>query len=275
MRARRTCVVATTLATAATLMGVMQPAAQAAPTELFFSEYIEGSSNNKALEIFNGTGAPVDLAAGGYQIRDVLQRHRRPPALTISLTGTVANGDVYVVAQAAANAAILAQADQTTRPGWFNGDDAVVLRKAAGATDRRLDRPGRRRPRHRVGHRPDQHHRQHPAPQGDHRSGRHRCRRRVRPGREWDGFATDTFDGLGAHALTGGDQPAALTCGGPADHVGRYQPPPAPSPPPTPTTRSSTWPSPTSTPPRRPARSPAPPSPPPRPTAARRAPTSR
>ncbi len=57
MRAHRIVVVATTLATAATLMGVTQPAAHAAPTELFFSEYIEGSSNNKALEIYNGTGA--------------------------------------------------------------------------------------------------------------------------------------------------------------------------------------------------------------------------
>src|SRR3712207_4430726 len=36
----------------------VQPRA-AAPATLFFSEYIEGSSNNKALEIFNGTGAPV------------------------------------------------------------------------------------------------------------------------------------------------------------------------------------------------------------------------
>ncbi|HEX8779742.1 MAG TPA: hypothetical protein VF728_01050, partial [Nocardioides sp.] len=36
--------------------------ASAAPTELFFSEYIEGSSNNKALEIYNGTGAAVNLA---------------------------------------------------------------------------------------------------------------------------------------------------------------------------------------------------------------------
>ena len=35
----------------------------APPTELFFSEYIEGSSINKALEIYNGTGAAVDLAA--------------------------------------------------------------------------------------------------------------------------------------------------------------------------------------------------------------------
>ena len=42
--------------------------ASAAPSELFFSEYIEGSSNNKALELFNGTGAPVNLATGGYQV---------------------------------------------------------------------------------------------------------------------------------------------------------------------------------------------------------------
>ncbi|MGH3040277.1 MAG: hypothetical protein ACRDNG_00790, partial [Gaiellaceae bacterium] len=40
--------------------------ARAAPTELFFSEYIEGTSNNKALEIYNGTGAPYVLAAIGY-----------------------------------------------------------------------------------------------------------------------------------------------------------------------------------------------------------------
>ena len=33
----------------------------AAPSDLFISEYIEGSSVNKALEIFNGTGADVDL----------------------------------------------------------------------------------------------------------------------------------------------------------------------------------------------------------------------
>ena len=37
-------------------------------------------------------------------------------------------------------------------------------------------------------------------------------------GVQWTGFATDTFDGLGAHTVDGGgpvDQPAALTCGGP------------------------------------------------------------
>jgi predicted extracellular nuclease len=33
------------------------------------------------------------------------------------------------------------------------------------------------------------------------------------PAAEWTGFATDTFDGLGSHALDGADQPASLTCG--------------------------------------------------------------
>ena len=39
---------------------------QADAPDLFISEYIEGSSFNKAIEIYNGTGASVDLAAGGY-----------------------------------------------------------------------------------------------------------------------------------------------------------------------------------------------------------------
>ena len=47
-------------------LGVTAEAAP--PTELFMSEYIEGSSFNKAIEIYNGTGAPVDLEAGGYTL---------------------------------------------------------------------------------------------------------------------------------------------------------------------------------------------------------------
>ena len=52
-----------TLAVAMTVLGGAS-VARGAPTDVFFSEYIEGSSNNKALEIYNGTGAPVNLAAG-------------------------------------------------------------------------------------------------------------------------------------------------------------------------------------------------------------------
>ena len=95
-------------------------------TELFISEYIEGSSNNKAIEIFNGTGAPVDLAAGGY----VLRRYDNGSSsigATIGLTGTVASMDVFVVANPSANATILAQADATSGSMTHNGNDAIAL----------------------------------------------------------------------------------------------------------------------------------------------------
>ena len=108
--------------------------AAAVPTELFFSEYIEGTSNNKALEIFNGTGAAVNLAAGLYNVQ-MFFNGSATAGLTINLTGAVASGDVYVLAQSSANALILAQADQTNGGGFFNGDDAVVLRRGTTIID--------------------------------------------------------------------------------------------------------------------------------------------
>jgi len=110
------------------------PAAAAGPADLFFSEYIEGTSNNKALEIFNGTGAPIDLATGNYNV-EVYFNGSGSAGLTIALLGTVLQGDVFVLAQSSANATILAQADQTNGAGWFNGDDAVVLRKGGTVLD--------------------------------------------------------------------------------------------------------------------------------------------
>lgn len=110
-----------------------QPVRAATPTELFFSEYIEGSSNNKALEIYNGTGSAINLGTGGYSI--FMSFNGGTSTFTISLTGTIANGDVYVVAPTNANATILAAADQTAGTAWFNGDDAVLLRKGATVID--------------------------------------------------------------------------------------------------------------------------------------------
>jgi predicted extracellular nuclease len=112
----------------------LAPAAAQAPTELFFSEYIEGSSLNKAVEIYNGTGAAVDLAAGGYQVV-IFSNGSTSVGVTITLTGTVADGDVYVVADDGADAAILAVTDQTTTSSLWNGNDAVVLRKAGVVID--------------------------------------------------------------------------------------------------------------------------------------------
>ncbi|HET8778130.1 MAG TPA: lamin tail domain-containing protein [Candidatus Limnocylindria bacterium] len=203
------------VASLALLLGAVLPfaapsATRAAPTDLFFSEYIEGSSNNKALEIYNGTGAPVNLAAAGYSVQ-MFFNGSSTAGLTINLTGSVGGGDVYVVAQASADADILAQADQTNSAGWFNGDDAVALVKAGTI----LDVIGQ------IGSDPgtqwgsgltstaDNTLRRKAAIEAGDQNGADA----FDPATQWDGFATDTFDGLGVH----GDGPTNPAGTGTAD----------------------------------------------------------
>ena len=94
-------------------------------TNLFFSEYIEGSSNNKALEIFNGTGATVDLS--GYTVKIGSNGGTWHATNILHMTGTLPNNSVYVIANAAAAPAILNVADVTSTVTYFNGNDAVAL----------------------------------------------------------------------------------------------------------------------------------------------------
>ncbi|MDZ4182263.1 MAG: endonuclease [Candidatus Cloacimonadaceae bacterium] len=97
-------------------------------TDLFFSEYIEGSSNNKALEIFNGTGNTIDLSL--YKV-ELYSNGASTPNNTETLTGTLAHGAVYVIANSAAAQEILNLADITSSVTFFNGDDALAIRKVA------------------------------------------------------------------------------------------------------------------------------------------------
>ena len=177
------------------LLALPSPAL-AQSTELFFSEYIEGSSNNKALEIFNGTGAAVDLGAGGYSVQMFFNGNANA-GLTINLSGTVAPGDVFVLAQANASAAILAVADQTNGSGWFNGDDAVVLRKGSTIVDAigqiGLD-PGTEWGSGLTSTADNTLRRQMSVGSGDPNGAD-----AFDPSVEWNGFAIDTFAGLGCH----------------------------------------------------------------------------
>lgn len=176
--------------------------AQAAtPMELFFSEYIEGSSNNKALEIYNGTGAAINLSTGGYNVQ-MFFNGSASAGLTINLTGTVADGDVFVLAQSAANAAILAQADQTNGAGWFNGDDAVVLRKGTTVIDSLGQAgfdPGTELGTGLISTENNTLRRKDTVCAGDAKS-----TDVFDPSLEWDGYTTDTFDGLGSHSVNCG-----------------------------------------------------------------------
>ncbi|MDX1909658.1 MAG: lamin tail domain-containing protein [Bacteroidia bacterium] len=92
-------------------------------TNLFFSEYLEGSSNNKALEIYNPTGNAVDLSR--YQVRRFNNGGLTPAVFRLS--GVLAPDAVYVIGNPSAIAAILGVSDTTGDATFFNGDDAVAL----------------------------------------------------------------------------------------------------------------------------------------------------
>ncbi len=97
-------------------------------TDLFISEYIEGTSNNKAIEIYNGTVSAINLAANEYKL-EFYFNGSSSVGTTINLTGTVASEDVFIVANSLADTAILNKADQTSVSDFYNGNDAIVLKK--------------------------------------------------------------------------------------------------------------------------------------------------
>lgn len=97
------------------------PGAQA---ELLISEYIEGSSNNKALEFYNAGDST--LALDGHRV-EFFFNGATASGLGIALTGSLAPGEVHLLVHGLAAPALLALADQRNEDGWFNGDDAVVL----------------------------------------------------------------------------------------------------------------------------------------------------
>lgn len=112
------------------LEGTATPPAGNFASELFFSEYIEGSGSNKVIEIFNGTGAAVDLS--DYQFENWYNGLLTP--FIVPLSGTLAHGDVYVLANPSSIPEILALADDTSGNVSFNGDDALALRKISTDT---------------------------------------------------------------------------------------------------------------------------------------------
>lgn len=167
----------------------------AVENDLFFSEYIEGSSNNKAIEIYNGTGAEVNLA--DYSVMLYSNGSLTVTNKTV-LTGTLLAGDVYVIYNSSASDSIKLVGDLTSTITYFNGDDALELRHG----DVIIDVFGK------VGERP--------IPcwtEGDLKTLDKTLVRKstINQGNttfslsEWDQYDIDTFTNLGAHTLTGGD----------------------------------------------------------------------
>ena len=97
---------------------------------LFFSEYAEGSSNNKYVEIYNPSSTTVNL--NNYQIKgtnngtawgDNGERE-------LALGGTLAANSVYIICTDAADPTIIAKANLALpyeSPVHYNGNDAIAI----------------------------------------------------------------------------------------------------------------------------------------------------
>ena len=99
-------------------------------TDLLFSEYIEGSSNNKALEIANNTGSSVSMSI--YTIKK--QTNGAGSWSTgLALSGTLSSGSKYVIVNSSISSTCFltsaANISTTATELTFNGNDAVGLFK--------------------------------------------------------------------------------------------------------------------------------------------------
>ncbi len=115
-------------------------------TDLFISEYVEGSGNNKAIELYNPTNNAIDLST--YQLVRYSNGGYEPHA--VGLTGTIDPKSTFVVVldkrdpngtgfEQPIDSALMEKADiflcpvyEVNRMMYFNGNDAVTLEKTTG-----------------------------------------------------------------------------------------------------------------------------------------------
>lgn len=101
--------------------------------DLLISEYVEGTGFNKAIELYNGTGATLDLS--GYSV-EMYANGASAPTNKLELSGMLEDGKTYVIVHNQASVDLKAKADMEIGSVTnFNGDDAIVLKKGSVEID--------------------------------------------------------------------------------------------------------------------------------------------
>ncbi|MGD9875080.1 MAG: lamin tail domain-containing protein [Kiritimatiellia bacterium] len=100
---------------------------------LFISQYYEGNSNDKWIELYNAGSSAIDLSTGAYRIGLWANTAREgwktgtAPGSSIALSGTIAAGETWLVRNSSATNPAYATADLSSGSLTFNGDDSVAL----------------------------------------------------------------------------------------------------------------------------------------------------
>ncbi|MBH0017759.1 ExeM/NucH family extracellular endonuclease [Pseudoalteromonas sp. NGC95] len=176
-----------------------------ASADLIISEYIEGSSNNKAIELYNNSSSPLTLDQ--YSL-SLYVNGKTTIQSTLDLSGTLAANSTFVVVNSSSNDALKEKADLEHGVANFNGDDALVLMQGSTVVDsfgqRGVDpgsfwSEGAVQTQNKTLRRKD-----------SITAGRTTPDAEFNPSEEWVQFDQDDFDGLGSHAGNGGTTPEPI-----------------------------------------------------------------
>ncbi|QPQ37340.1 endonuclease [Lysinibacillus sp. JNUCC-52] len=177
-----------------------QAVAAGPAADLIISEYIEGSSNNKAIELYNGTGSTIDLSQ--YKL-ELYTNGGTTPTNKQTLSGTLAHNDTIIIYNSSAVAAIKDKGGLPSAVTSFNGNDAIVLKKGEEVIDSfgqmGFD-PGKAWDVNGVSTVDKTLVRKSAVTSGDINPSDV-----FDPSLEWQQYPIDTFDHLGSHSMDGGE----------------------------------------------------------------------